>query len=87
LLISAKTEGDDIHIHFADNGMGIDKTDVGKIFTPFFTTKDKGTGLGLAISRRMMEDHNGKITFESELGLGTTFILTLPKYRIKQVVR
>jgi two-component system, NtrC family, sensor histidine kinase AtoS len=86
LLISAKTSEDAIHIHFADNGMGIDKTDTGKIFTPFFTTKDKGTGLGLAISRRMMEDHNGKITFESEQGLGTTFILTLLKYRIKQVV-
>jgi len=86
LLISAKISEEAIHIHFADNGMGIDKTDMGKIFTPFFTTKDKGTGLGLAISRRMMEDHNGKISFESELGLGTTFILTLPKYRIKQVV-
>lgn len=85
LLISAKQEQDVIHLHFADNGMGIDKADLGKIFTPFFTTKDKGTGLGLAISRRMIEDHHGKITFESELGLGTTFILTLPKYRIKQV--
>jgi two-component system sensor histidine kinase AtoS len=86
LLISAKQDQDAIHIHFADNGVGIDKSDAGKIFTPFFTTKDKGTGLGLAISRRMMEDHHGKISFESERGLGTTFILTLPKYRIKQVV-
>lgn len=85
LIIQAITSEDEIKIRFEDNGMGIDTSDRGKIFTPFFTTKDKGTGLGLAISRRMMEDHNGKITFESESGYGTVFVLTLPKYRIKQI--
>ncbi len=59
-------ESDAFWICVQDNGYGIREEDVGKIFTPFFTTKDKGTGLGLAISRRMMEDMEGLIDFKSD---------------------
>jgi signal transduction histidine kinase len=49
-----------------------------KIFTPNFTTKTSGSGLGLAISRNLLETYNGRIWFESELGIGTTFFVELP---------
>jgi signal transduction histidine kinase len=51
---------------------------MGKLFSPFFTTKEKGTGLGLAISYGIVERHQGKIDVETDLGKGSTFIITLP---------
>ncbi len=78
-------EGDSIKIVIEDNGIGIPSEDWNKVFTPFFTTKDKGVGLGLAISRRIMEDNEGKLTFESKYGEGTKFVLELPKYKIEEV--
>ena len=79
LLIEAKFLEENVEIIVEDNGIGIDTTEQQKIFTPFFTTKDKGTGLGLAISRRMMEDQEGSIRFESVPGEMTRFILTFSK--------
>jgi signal transduction histidine kinase len=51
---------------------------MGKLFSPFFTTKENGTGLGLAISYGIIERHQGKIDVETDLGKGSTFIITLP---------
>lgn len=51
---------------------------LGKLFQPFFTTKAKGTGLGLWLSQRIIQDHGGSVTVESEVGKGTTFAITLP---------
>jgi PAS domain S-box-containing protein len=68
-------------LSFADTGQGISKEDMGKLFTPFFTTKPKGTGLGLAICKRLVEAHKGTISVESQLGKGTTFALTFPLSR------
>jgi two-component system, sporulation sensor kinase E len=51
---------------------------LGKLFSPFFTTKEKGTGLGLAISYGIIERHRGKIDVETDLGKGATFIISLP---------
>jgi signal transduction histidine kinase len=48
------------------------------IFTPFYTNKNRGTGLGLAIVKNIIEEHNGTIDVESEMGQGATFIITLP---------
>lgn len=62
----------------ADNGKGMEEEVKRKIFTPNFTTKTSGSGLGLAISRNLLEVYNGRIWFESELGVGTTFYVELP---------
>jgi two-component system, NtrC family, sensor kinase len=71
-----------------DTGLGIQKENFGKVFTPFFTTKKigKGTGLGLAISYGIIKMHNGFISFQSEVGKGTTFKVKLPKTINKQLV-
>ncbi|MFQ5945496.1 MAG: ATP-binding protein [Anaerolineae bacterium] len=61
-----------------DSGEGIADRDLGQIFEPFFTTKPGGTGLGLAIVRRIVEEHGGEISVESEPDTGTTFTVTLP---------
>jgi two-component system sensor histidine kinase HydH len=64
----------------SDTGKGIEKKHLGKIFDPYFTTKPSGTGLGLAIVHRIVEAHHGKVTVESEPGIGTTVSLVLPAY-------
>jgi len=61
-----------------DDGLGIEKDNLDKIFNPFFTTSSKGTGLGLAMVRRMVEAHKGSISVKSEIGQGTEFNITLP---------
>ena len=70
-----------VEIRIKDNGTGIPREKIGKIFTPFFTTKEvgKGTGQGLAICHDVIvEKHGGAITFETEVGQGTTFTVLLP---------
>lgn len=64
-----------------DNGVGIKPSEQDKIFVPYFTTKSKGTGLGLAMSKQIIEGMKGKIWFDSELGVGTTFFVTFPKLK------
>lgn len=85
IYVDIDKERDSIRIVIEDNGIGIPSEDLNKIFTPFFTTKDKGVGLGLAISRRIMNDNDGKLTFESKYGEGTKFVLELPEYKIEEV--
>ncbi|MEO8436344.1 MAG: ATP-binding protein [Pyrinomonadaceae bacterium] len=65
-------------IVISDRGAGIDEKTLARIFEPFFTTKKRGTGLGLAISRRIVEQHGGTISVESEMGKGTSFTIDLP---------
>ncbi len=69
-----------IELMITDNGGGITKSDIHRIFEPFFSTKTKsgGTGLGLSITYNLVQEIGGKITVESELGKGTTFMVTLP---------
>jgi len=68
-----------VEITFMDNGVGIKKENLGKLFSPFFTTKLRGTGLGLAISRRIIvERHHGQMYLESEEMKGTTIKVELP---------
>ena len=80
LIVETKNLGDSIQIIIGDNANGIDKELQLKIMEPFYTTKDvgKGTGLGLSISYSIIEDHGGAIEIDSEMGVGTKFILTLP---------
>jgi two-component system NtrC family sensor kinase len=70
---------DYIEVRIADTGQGIPKEDMSKIFEPFYTTKGKhGTGIGLAVTWRIIDNHNGTINVDSELGKGTTFVIHLP---------
>ncbi|MBW1712797.1 MAG: hypothetical protein JRJ59_06595 [Deltaproteobacteria bacterium] len=62
----------------SDNGPGIPPEVKDAIFHPFFTTKDEGTGLGLSIALRIVEEHGGSLEVESGLGVGATFVITLP---------
>jgi two-component system, NtrC family, sensor histidine kinase HydH len=67
-----------IRVTVADTGVGIPPGDLGRLFDAFFTTKKQGTGLGLAITRRIVQEHKGTITVESEPKKGTAFHVTLP---------
>ena len=68
-----------IEINFIDNGIGVKKENLDKLFNPFFTTKLRGTGLGLAVCRRIIvERHHGKIYIESEEKKGTVVRVELP---------
>jgi signal transduction histidine kinase len=67
-----------IKISIADSGQGIPPGDKEKIFEPFFTTKEGGTGLGLSIVHKIIENHNGVIKVESEVGKGSIFTIFLP---------
>lgn len=81
VTVRTRKDGDVVHISVLDTGSGIPPEARPKIFTAGFTTKPvgEGTGLGLAITREIVEDtHGGKISFETEVGVGTTFHVTIP---------
>jgi PAS domain S-box-containing protein len=84
LSVRRSTGIDDmIVIEIKDNGVGIPKRHLDRIFEPFFTSKgrDKGTGLGLSISHRIVEEHGGRISVESTVGEGACFKVHLPVTR------
>ncbi len=81
IRLATRQAGDEVEIRISDTGTGIPEAYRGKIFDHFFTTKDmgKGTGQGLSIARRVVVDeHKGSLTFETQMGKGTTFIIRLP---------
>jgi signal transduction histidine kinase/DNA-binding NarL/FixJ family response regulator len=69
-----------VEIGFKDNGPGIPEENLSKILTPFFSTKVKGIGLGLAIADKTIQQHQGRIEFDSKVGTGTTVRIFLPAY-------
>lgn len=71
-------KGEFIKLSVTDHGVGILKEHYQKIFDPYFTTKQQGSGLGLAVTYSIIKNHDGFITVESELGVGTTFNIFLP---------
>jgi two-component system sensor histidine kinase PilS (NtrC family) len=76
---STSDNGDEyLGISISDTGCGIEKDRESRIFTPFYTTKERGTGLGLAIATRVVESHGGRIEIESEVGTGTICNVLLP---------
>jgi len=81
LLISTRHDGQFAEVRVQDNGTGIPREAQTRVFDPFFTTKPvgSGTGQGLAIAYTIVaRKHRGSIEFETEVGAGTTFIVTLP---------
>ncbi len=78
-----RASGEGIEIVFEDNGEGIKKEDIGKIFNPFFTTKCSGSGLGLAVVQKIVKEHNGNIEVKSTAGMGSLFTVSLPSVRGK----
>jgi len=84
-IFSVKTKSGkgNVYIEISDTGTGVKEERLGKIFDAFYTTKDsvKGVGLGLSVCYGVIREHGGEIKVESELGSGTTFIITLPVYK------
>lgn len=78
LRVETRLRGERAEIVVQDTGPGIAPSLLPRIFEPFFTTRAAGTGLGLSIVRRIIEDHRGEIRVDSELGVGTCFVLRLP---------
>jgi signal transduction histidine kinase/HAMP domain-containing protein len=78
LTITTRHQDDNVIITVHDNGPGINQQDIPLIFEPFFTRKGAGTGLGLSITQRIIEEHHGSITVESDSKNGTTFSILLP---------
>lgn len=79
LSVRITADNTQVRASFSDTGQGIAPEVQDKIFNPFFTTKPKGTGLGLAKVFSVMESHNGRVDCVSQVGLGTTFTLILPR--------
>jgi len=67
-----------VEISIVDTGCGISRDRLKNIFDPFYTTKKQGTGLGLSVSYGIVQNHGGSIDVESEVGVGTTFLIRLP---------
>ena len=79
---------DEVELRIADTGHGIGPADLPHLFEPFFTTKTteqdpnrRGSGLGLSVSYGIVTAHGGRLEVESQLGVGTTFRVRLPRHR------
>jgi signal transduction histidine kinase len=78
LQILAEKNASTVKIRIIDNGSGIADEQKDKLFIPNFTTKSSGMGMGLPIVKDIIESARGKIWFETEFGVGTTFIVEFP---------
>ena len=78
VLLSVSKENSNVIIEVKDNGIGISEDNKAHIFEPKFTTKNSGMGLGLGIIKKIIENYNGTITFESAQNIGSTFTVTFP---------
>ena len=77
MTVTTRRAGDTVTIAVADTGAGIDRTDLSRVFDPYFTTKRGGTGLGLPITKNIIEGLGGSIAVDSEPGRGTDIRITL----------
>ena len=71
-------KADKLQLIIEDNGQGMTEEDIQNLFEPFFTKKNKGNGLGLTNTQNIILNHKGSIRVESELGVGSKFIILLP---------
>jgi len=78
LTVSTRLSNGRAHIIIEDTGIGVSPENLQKLFDPFFSTKSTGLGLGLAMTKRVVEEHGGKIDFQSAEGQGSTMTISLP---------
>ncbi len=78
ITVTLKQTGDKATVIIEDSGIGVSRENVPKIFDPFFSTKKMGLGLGLAMTNRVIEEHGGKVDFQSVEGKGSRVTLSLP---------
>jgi nitrogen fixation/metabolism regulation signal transduction histidine kinase len=79
LTLRTQAAGERIEISVSDTGSGLTEEECGRLFTPYYTSKQHGTGLGLAIVQSVVSDHGGRISVESAKEKGTTFRIELPR--------
>ena len=84
LAVTTLSDSNTLEVHIQDDGKGISRQDLLRIFEPFFSTKRKGIGLGLAIVSRVIAEHGGQIAVESQTGIGTKFIIRLSRQGARQ---
>lgn len=78
LMLRTTREKNEVHLEVSDTGTGLTPEECSRLFTPYYTTKQHGTGLGLAVVQSLISDHGGRISVESEMGIGTSFHIFLP---------
>lgn len=78
LTVSTKVSNGKVNLIAEDTGIGVPRKNLPKLFDPFFTTKSTGLGLGLALTKRVVEEHGGKVDFQSVEGKGSTVTISLP---------
>ncbi len=78
LTIRTQNGNGAVRVEVTDTGTGLTEEECGRLFTPYYTTKQHGTGLGLAIVQSVVSDHGGKLSVESKPGCGATFRIELP---------
>jgi signal transduction histidine kinase len=78
LMLRTNREKAEVHLEVSDTGTGLAPEECERLFTPYYTTKQHGTGLGLAVVQSVISDHGGRISVESEMGVGTSFHIYLP---------
>jgi signal transduction histidine kinase len=81
LAMGENLAGTEVWVRVRDNGPGIDRDALEKMFSPFYTSKANGTGLGLAISKKLVDAHHGTLEAGSQPGAGAEFVVTIPKQR------
>lgn len=81
VTVRSQVEGNMVRVEVQDSGSGIDDEHVNHVFENYYTTKteDQGTGLGLSIAKNIVEEYGGKINFETQVGVGTTFHVVIPQ--------
>lgn len=82
LDVVLNTNDGHIEIEFSDTGTGMLPETLEQIFEPYYSTKETGIGLGLPLTKKIIEEHGGQIEVESEVGIGTSFIVTLPRKNV-----